>query len=102
MTIEELLAGCTGFEWDQHNVEKNWAIHRIAFWECEEVFFNEPLIVAQDKKHSSTEQRFYVLGQSNGGRLLFVVFTVRDNLIRVILARDMTRKEKKVYRTYEE
>ena len=102
MTIEEILAKCTGFEWDDQNVEKNWAIHRVAFWECEEIFFNEPLIVAKDAKHLSAEQRFYALGQTNGGRLLFVVFTVRDNLIRVISARDMTRKEKKVYQTYEE
>ena len=102
VTIEEILTECTGFVWDDHNVEKNWAIHRVAFWECEEVFFNEPLMVAEDAKHSSAEQRFYALGQTNGGRLLFVVFTVRHNLIRVISARDMTRKEKKVYQTYEE
>jgi uncharacterized DUF497 family protein len=102
VTIEEVLAKCTGFEWDDHNVGKIWSVHRVAFWECEEVFFNEPLVVANDVKHSSAERRFYALGQANGGRLLFLVFTVRDNLIRVISARDMTPKEKKVYQSYEE
>jgi len=99
VTTEEILAKCIRFEWDGHNVEKNWAIHHVTFWECEEVFFNEPLVVARDAKDSSTEQRFYALGQSNAGRHLFVVFRLRDNLIRVISARDMTRKEKKVYQT---
>ena len=102
MTIEEILAKCTGFEWDDHNVEKNWAAHRVTFWECEEVFFNEPLMAAKDAKHLSAEQRFYALGQTNGGRFLFVIFTVRRDLIRVISARDMTPKEKRVYQTYEE
>jgi len=102
VTIEETLAQCTGFEWDDHNLEKNWVVHRVAFWECEEVFFNDPLVVAGDTKHSSAERRFYALGQTNGGRLLFVISTVRDKLIRVISARDMTRNEKKVYQTYEE
>jgi uncharacterized protein len=101
VTPEEILAKCTGFDWDEQNAEKNWVTHRIAFWECEEVFFNEPFIVAKDAKHSSTE-RFYALGQTNGGRLVFVVFTVRNNLIRVISARGMTRKEKEVYQSYEE
>ena len=101
MTIEEILAKCAGFEWDDHNVEKSWATHRVAFWECEEVFFNEPLLAAKDAMHSSPEQRFYALGQTNGGRFLFVVFTVRRDLIRVISARDMTPKEKRVYQTYE-
>ena len=102
MTIEEILAKCIGFEWDDHNVEKNWVIHQVAFWESEEVFFNEPLIVAKDAKHSTVEQRFFALGQTNGGRLLFIVFAVRNNMIRVISARDMSRKEKKVYQSYEE
>lgn len=100
MDAEDLLAQCTGFEWDEHNVDKNWLIHHVAFWECEEVFFNEPLIASKDTTHSPAELRFYVLGRTNAGRRLFIVFTIRENLIRVISARDMTRREKAVYENY--
>jgi hypothetical protein len=50
-----------------------------------------------DEKHSQQEARFYALGQTDAGKHLFVVFAIRDDLIRVISARDMNRKERKVY-----
>jgi uncharacterized DUF497 family protein len=62
-------------------------------------FLNHPLVVASDEKHSAGEERFYALGQTESGRLMFVVFTVRGRLIRVISARDMNRKERRVYRS---
>lgn len=93
MAWEDLLERCTGFEWDDGNLEKNWALHRVAFWEAEEIFFNEPLVMAPDLKHSESEPRFLALGQADSGRLLFVSFTVRGSLIRAISVRDMTRKE---------
>ena len=93
---------CAGFEWDKGNFDKNWSKHRVTPFECEQVFFNHPLVVVPDKAHSEKEARFYVLGQSDAGRLLFVVFTVRKDLIRVISARDMTRPEKGVYNAHEE
>lgn len=91
------LLECAGFQWDEGNAEKNWTKHKVSRVECEEVFFNEPLLVASDVKYSGTEPRFYALGQTDEGRLLFVVFTVRETLIRVISARDMSRREKKEY-----
>lgn len=91
------LLECAGFQWDEGNAEKNWIKHKVSRVECEEVFFNEPLLVAADVKRSGTEPRFYALGQTDEGRLLFVVFTVRETLIRVISARDMSRREKKEY-----
>ena len=94
---DDLFASMEGFDWDDGNVDKNWQEHGVAFWECEEVFFNEPLIVRSDIAHSAHEERHYALGQTNTGRKLFVVFTRRNNLIRVISAREMTRKEKKIY-----
>jgi uncharacterized protein len=97
MDVYEQLAQATGFEWDAGNVEKNWQTHQVSAAECEQIFFNRPLIAAPDLAHSQNEQRFYVLGQTDGGRLLFVVFTLRGALIRVICARDMSRKERKVY-----
>jgi uncharacterized DUF497 family protein len=94
---DDLFSSCEGFDWDDGNVDKNWQEHGVAFWECEEVFFNEPLVVQADRSHPAQEERYYALGQTNSGRKLFVVFTIRNNLIRVISAREMTRKEKKIY-----
>jgi hypothetical protein len=94
---EDPLEGCTGFDWDEGNLEKNWERHRVAFWEAEEVFFNEPLVVSLDREHSVGEARYWALGQSDSGRRLFISFTVRESLIRVISARDMTRREHQAY-----
>jgi uncharacterized DUF497 family protein len=93
----DLVLECTGFQWDAGNAEKNWIRHQVSRAECEELFFNEPLIVAPDAQHSTREPRFYVLGQTDEGRLLFAVFTVRNKLIRVISARDMNKREEKEY-----
>jgi len=87
-----------GFEWDEANVEKNWLAHRVSPGEAEQVFFNKPLLVADDPAHSQGEKRYYILGQTDLGRLLFVAFTVRTKSIRVISARDMSRKERTAYR----
>jgi uncharacterized DUF497 family protein len=100
--ISEILAKCTGFEWDKHNSEKIKAKHGVTPVECEQVFFNLPVMAGDDEKHSETENRFYVLGQTDSGRLLFLVFAVRNDKARVISARDMNKKERRVYRTHEE
>jgi len=65
--------------------------------ECEPVFFDQPLVAAPDFAHSETEDRILVLGKTDPGRKLFVVCTVRGDLIRVISARDMTRREREAY-----
>jgi uncharacterized DUF497 family protein len=88
-----------GFDWSGGNADKNRDSHGVVPSECEQVFFNNPLLVADDAKHSEKETRWYVLGQTDAGRELFIVFTVRKNLIRVISARDMHRKERTVYRS---
>jgi uncharacterized DUF497 family protein len=62
------------------------------------VFFNKPLLVVDDPKHSQGEKRYYVLGRTDLGRLLFIAFTVRGKIIRVLSARDMSRKERNAYR----
>ena len=91
------LYNCTGFDWDEGNTSKNWLKHKITPSECEQVFFNQPLVVQDDLKHSKNENRYYPLGQTDHKRTLFVVFTVRNNMIRVISARDMSRKERRTY-----
>ena len=90
------LARIEGFDWDQGNIKKNWERHKVSFIECEEVFFNRPLVLVEDTGHSKSEGRYYTLGRTNDGRNLFVVFTTRNNKIRVISARDMNRKERRV------
>ncbi len=96
------LPSLTGFDWDEGNLTKNWEKHSVRATECEEVFFNEPLLLFPDVRHSQAESRYYVLGHTNAGRRLFVVFTIRGDKIRVISARDMSRKERKVYEQSQE
>jgi uncharacterized protein len=97
-----LWTDCTGFDWNAGNSDKNWTTHRVPDSESEEVFFNRPFVIRRDLQHSKEEPRFYALGQTDRGRGLFVVFTVRGKLIRVISARDMTREERRIYQTHEE
>ena len=88
---------CVGFEWDEGKARKNWEKNRVADIECEELFFNQPLIVRADPEYSKQERRFYALGQTDRKRLLSVVFTVRRRLIRIISTREMTRRERASY-----
>jgi uncharacterized DUF497 family protein len=97
MNVHDLLAGATHFEWDGGNLLKNWEAHGVSASECEQLFFNVPLVAATDERHSQREPRFYALGQTDAGRPLFVVFTIRAHAVRVISARDMNRKERTLY-----
>ena len=98
MDERDPLFGCTGFDWDEHNAAKNWLAHRVSTKECEEIFFHAPLVITDDPHHSARETRHYALGQTASGRRLFVAFTLRGDLIRVVSARDMSRREREVYR----
>ena len=89
-----------GFQWDKGNETKNWDSHAVTKFECEQIFFNEPLLVYHDEKHSDQEPRYFVLGHTDEGRKLMTVFTMRDDLIRVIASRDMSKNERKVYEKY--
>jgi uncharacterized DUF497 family protein len=90
-------AGVTSFDWDEGNARKN-LVHDVAQTEAEQVFFNEHLI-ADDLAHSVKEPRWHLLGITNSGRLLHVTFTLRERgtKIRIISARDMSRRERSVY-----
>lgn len=85
------------FEWDEGNADKNWEKHGVRASEIEEIFFNRPLLVLDELRHSTTEERHFALGQTNVGRRLLGVFTQRDDRIRVISARDMSRRERRSY-----
>ena len=98
---DDPLDGCSGFEWDEANAHKNRERHQVSPEEAEEVFFNEPLVVRSDVRHSRREKRYYALGQTSDGRCLFVAFTIRRSLVRVISVRDMNRRERDAYAKHE-
>jgi len=94
---KKVLRQCSGFDWDSGNINKNWLKHKVSPVECEQIFFNHPLVIQDDIIHSKTEKRYYALGKTDLKRTLFIAFTIRNNFIRVISARDMSRKEREVY-----
>jgi len=94
---KEIFTQCSGFDWNKGNIDKSWIKHKVSPAESEQIFFNRPLVIQYYILHSKTEKRFYALGKTDLKRTLFIVFTVRSNLIRVISARDMSRKEREIY-----
>lgn len=88
-----------GFDWDAGNERKSADKHCVTKEESEQVFFNQPLLVVNDKPHSIVEPRFHALGVTDCQRTLHITFTLRDEStrIRVISARDMSRKEREIY-----
>jgi uncharacterized DUF497 family protein len=92
------LSIVTGFDWDAGNAQKN-ARHGVSQAEAEQVFFDVDVLLTPDIKHSGAEPRFQALGITEDGRTLQVTFTLRGKgtLVRVISARDMSRKERKIY-----
>ena len=95
--LEDLVPGLEGFEWDAGNTDKNWLRHAVHQAEAEQTLLNTPLVLAADVTRSQAEARFVALGQTDTGRGLMVVFTVRGNRIRVISARTMSKTERRAY-----
>jgi uncharacterized DUF497 family protein len=95
--MASILEECEGFDWDDGNSKKNWYLHGVTDEECEEVFSNIPIIVAFDQGHSANEIRHTAIGRTNSGRRIFIAFTVRNLLFRVISAREMNRREERRY-----
>lgn len=89
----------TGFDWDNGNARKSTEKHEVRQSEAEQVFFNQPLLVVSDHKDSQKEPRYHALGITDDRRQLHITFTLRGagSLIRVISARNMHRKERKIY-----
>lgn len=88
-----------GFDWDEGNARKSADKHGVSQAEAEQTFMNEPLVVATDVRHSELEPRLHALGRTDAGRALHLTFTLRSGgtLLRVISARDMSRKERARY-----
>jgi uncharacterized DUF497 family protein len=91
----ELFRHCRGFEWDAANRDKIARKHHLRPEDIEPVFFDPRAAAFVDVKHSLGEHRYLLLGRNRNRKLLFVVFTIREDRIRVISARPMT-KEKEV------
>lgn len=85
------------FKWDKGNLDKNWVRHSVTNKEAEEAFENEPKFIFKDEKHSVTEARYMLWGLTNSSRRLAVIFTLREDKVRVISARDMHKKERESY-----
>ncbi len=85
------------FEWDSGNIGKNKRKHGVVEKEAEEAFFDAGKVMYKDAFHSMKEERYIVLGETKMKRLLFIVFTKRRKKIRIILARDVNRKEVSLY-----
>jgi uncharacterized protein len=85
------------FNWDLHNIEKNWNKHKVKYKECEQAFINKPHLIFEDVKHSQSEIRYNLFGITNNQRLITVTYTLRSQQVRVISARDLNKKERKKY-----
>lgn len=85
------------FEWDENKATTNLSKHGVPFDEAKTVF-DDPLYVDfYDPDHSYDEHRYIIVGQSQKGRLLIVSYTERENVIRLISAREVTQKERETY-----
>ncbi|MBD2022331.1 BrnT family toxin [Leptolyngbya sp. FACHB-36] len=85
------------FEWDENKAARNLSKHGVSFEEAKTVF-DDPLYVDfYDPDHSHEEERYLIVGKSNRGRLLILSYTERENSIRLISAREVTRVEREAY-----
>jgi len=90
----------TRFEWDEDKAEANIVNHNgVTFFEAATVFADPLSIIVDDGGHSIEERRFLTVGLSNEGRVLIVSYTEREDVIRILSAREAEPKE---IRTYEE
>lgn len=91
------LKKLVGFEWDKGNIDKSYKKHGITPNETEEIFLDEDVKIEEDIKHKQKEQRFIAFGKTTENKILFVVFTIRNNKVRVISSRLANKKEREVY-----
>ena len=64
-----------GFDWDTGNDRKSADKHDVSQAEAEQVFFNTPLLVSGDGKHSQDEPRWHALGRTDDDRRLHITIT---------------------------
>lgn len=91
------LSKLTGFEWDEGNLDKSYKKHGIRPREGEEVFLDKDVQIEKDIKHQEKEERYIAIGKTHEEKILFVVFTMRNNRIRIISGRTSNKKERRLY-----
>ncbi len=91
------LKNIIGFEWDKWNIDKSYKKHGISPNETEEVFLDEDVKIEKDLRHQEQEERYIAIGKTTENKILFAVFTIRKDRIRVISGRIANKKEKEVY-----
>lgn len=97
-----MLSFSMDFEWDNEKAKINWSKHGIHFDEAETIFEDPLYIDFYDPDHSDNEERYIIVGRSQQNRLLVVSYTERDNKIRLISAREATRREQMTYEEEQE
>jgi len=85
------------FEWDSKKAALNIAKHSVSFAEATTIFGDKRSITIPDPKHSQKEARFVTIGKTFSTNVIVVVYTERGNKIRIISARQASRKERKTY-----
>jgi hypothetical protein len=87
------------FEWDSAKATTNLKKHGVSFEEAQSVFYDEFAVQFFDEEHSTSEERFLLLGMGTGGRLLLVCHCERQEggVIRIISARKATKTESTFY-----
>lgn len=85
------------FEWDAEKAKSNAQKHGVTFDEAATVFGDPLSLLMPDPDHSSSEERYLVLGMSRRRRLLVVAFAERPPYTRLISARQATRRERRRY-----
>lgn len=88
------------FEWDNKKSESNFKKHNVSFKEAESVFRDDYARIFYDPIHSIAENREIIFGYSNKNRLIVVNFTERNDIIRIISARKVTKSERKLYEEF--
>ncbi|MBX9661309.1 MAG: BrnT family toxin [Nitrospiraceae bacterium] len=90
------------FAWDSKKAIANFEKHGVPFEEASTIFVDANGLDGEDPTHSAHEQRRRRIGRSLSGRILFVVYTIRrrnheKETIRIISARQASRKERQAY-----
>lgn len=83
------------YEWDPNKDKSNFKKHGVKFADAVGVFEDENAITIED--NDSKEDRFITIGMDFVNRILVVVYTFRDIVIRIISARKATARERKMY-----
>ena len=84
------------FEWDEAKAAENYAKHGVSFETARRVFEDVFATERLDDREDYGEERFIILGMVDG-RVLFVVYTLRDNTVRIISARGAEPNERRRY-----